>query len=309
MRNLFIAISVVFLLACGWFTREGIIHGKAYKTSKKAYIEVLNFEERLLQAKEWIFTEAEWRKRKSVSEEKLAIAEESYDQMLTASLFILACSLVYLLTVVVLGIRQQQIALYLGIGLGIAAMPCLINGIALPMMEISAFNTDLTIPLELKAGDYVSEETPFIGPYLQHLNIDASRTFHGRMYYFHQSKSVIELIFLLVKDGNWLVAVCILIFSIILPVFKLLVTLGVAFSNTPAKQAGVFNFSYALGKWSMADVFLAGLFLAFLSFYNMNTGVETDAHTLAGMYYFLMYCLLSMVSSVLIAPILRKSST
>jgi hypothetical protein len=309
MRGFFIIISILFLASAGWFSYKSIAYGKEYKVNKNEYIKVLNFEERLLQAKEWIFTESEWRKRRILSEEKLAVAEESYDKMLSMSLFVLALCVVYLLSTVVLGILQKQLLVYLGIGIGLAAMPCLANGIAVPMMEISAFNTELTIPLEVKAKDYISEDIPMIGGYVKYLNLDLSQVFHGRMYYFYQSKSVLDLIFLLVKDGNWLVAICILCFSIVLPVFKLLITLGFAFSRNPEKYKAVFNFSYALGKWSMADVFVAALFLGFLSFYNMNTGVETEAKTLAGMYYFLGYCVLSIISSILTASKIKTLKT
>ena len=52
-----------------------------------------------------------------------------------------------------------------------------------------------------------------------------------------------------------------------------------------------------IGKWSMADVFVAGVFLAYFSFSNMNVGVETSAKTLIGLYFFLGFVILSILSS------------
>jgi hypothetical protein len=292
-------------MVCGWLTYKSVAYGKEYKLQKTEYVKILNFEERLLKAKEWIFSDAEWAKRKAASEEKLKAADTAYDNMLMMSIFLMTMSILYMLATILIAIQLKQLYLYIGIGLGILALPCLINGICLPMMEISAFNTELTIPLEIDASEYL-KDIPLIGSYADLAQLDLTKVFHGRMYYFYQSKSVVDLIFLLIKDGNWLVAIAILTFSVIIPVFKLLVTLGFASINKVGSFFGIFKFSYALGKWSMADVFVAALFLGFLSFSNMNEGVETEARTLAGMYYFLGYCILSLVSSILVNVALKK---
>lgn len=305
MKNTFIIISILFVLVGGWFTYKSYDYGKTYKEEKTAYVKVLNFEERLLKAKEWIFTESEWAKRKALSERHLEVAESAYDNILLMSIFLIILSIVYLLMVVVIAIQRKQLYLYLGIGFAIVALPCLLTGISIPMMEISAFNTELTIPLEIDASSYL-KDIPFIGSYADLMKLDLTQVFHGRMYYFYQSKSVFDLIFLLVKDGNWLVAISIIAFSVIIPIFKLLVTLAYGVANKNGNSLGVFKFSYALGKWSMADVFVAALFLGFLSFSNMNEGVETEALSLAGMYYFLGYCILSLVSSILVNTALKQ---
>jgi hypothetical protein len=60
----------------------------------------------------------------------------------------------------------------------------------------------------------------------------------------------------------------------------------------------------------MADVFVVGCFLAYLSFYNMKPGntdkIDTEVSTLAGMYYFLAYCVLSIVSSTFLGKAIKK---
>ena len=48
-----------------------------------------------------------------------------------------------------------------------------------------------------------------------------------------------------------------------------------------------------ISKWSMADVFVVGLFLAFLSFANMSTGVDMGSDILFGLYYFAGYVVIS----------------
>jgi hypothetical protein len=305
MKNAFIIISILFVIVGSWCTYKSYEYGKTYKEEKTEYVKVLNFEERLLKAKEWIFTESEWAKRKVKSEQHLEAAETAYDSILLMSIFVIIFSIVYMLMVAVVAIQNKKLYLYLGIGFAIVALPCLLIGISIPMMEISAFNTELTIPLEIDASSYL-KDIPLIGSYADLMKLDLTQVFHGRMYYFYQSKSVFDLIFLLVKDGNWLVAISIIAFSVIIPIFKLLVTIGYGIANKKGTSLGVFKFSYALGKWSMADVFVAALFLGFLSFSNMNEGVETEALSLAGMYYFLGYCILSLVSSILINVALKQ---
>jgi uncharacterized paraquat-inducible protein A len=50
------------------------------------------------------------------------------------------------------------------------------------------------------------------------------------------------------------------------------------------------------GKWSMADVFVVAVFLAFLAFSNMQVGIPTESRVLIGLYFFLGYCLLSLLA-------------
>ena len=50
----------------------------------------------------------------------------------------------------------------------------------------------------------------------------------------------------------------------------------------------------------MADVFVAAIFLSFLAFNNMQMGIQTDSNVLWGLYYFLAYCILAILSAVLL---------
>jgi len=122
------------------------------------------------------------------------------------------------------------------------------------------------------------------------------------MYFYYQSKSIYQLIELLFKEKNWLVGISILLFSIIIPIIKLLFILILSFNKTPNKKlTAVFSF---IGKWSMADVFVASCFLAFLSFSNMNVGIDTKSKVLYGLYFFFCYVVLS----ILMGSLIKKKS-
>jgi uncharacterized paraquat-inducible protein A len=73
----------------------------------------------------------------------------------------------------------------------------------------------------------------------------------------------------------------------------LLYVLG--FRRGPGRMA-LFRVVGAIGKWSMADVFVMGLFLAYLAG-NAVAGMTAMLHQ--GFWYFLGYCLLSVLSAQL----------
>ncbi|MBL1292744.1 MAG: paraquat-inducible protein A [Thiotrichales bacterium] len=54
------------------------------------------------------------------------------------------------------------------------------------------------------------------------------------------------------------------------------------------------KFVLIIGKWSMADVFVVGVFMAFLAG-QANPNVQAALHQ--GFYWFLAYCLISILSS------------
>ncbi len=135
---------------------------------------------------------------------------------------------------------------------------------------------------------------------------------------FYQSKSILDVTQNLIESSGLdlkLVGVMILCFSVIFPLIKLV--LGGLFLQYPALQNSKFarNTIFYLGKWSMADVFVVALFMAYIGFYGLfdaqlnqlenNKGgfaIETVnyTHLSAGALFFTTYCLLSIVLGLLI---------
>ena len=56
----------------------------------------------------------------------------------------------------------------------------------------------------------------------------------------------------------------------------------------------------------MADVFVVGAFLAFLSFSNMSPGVEMDSKVLFGLYYFGAYVVISILLGFLLDASIKE---
>jgi uncharacterized paraquat-inducible protein A len=126
------------------------------------------------------------------------------------------------------------------------------------------------------------------------------------MYYYYQSKSVIDLINVLFENKNYVVAVSIFCFSVLVPFIKLTLSVLLLLSR-PFRDSGLVKKTVGrIGKWSMADVFVVATFLSYLSFSNMNSGIDTEANTLVGLYFFLAYCILSIASSQFIELAIKK---
>jgi hypothetical protein len=87
---------------------------------------------------------------------------------------------------------------------------------------------------------------------------------------FFQSKSIVDVVALLIRTGRYdsiLVGVLILCFSIIFPVAKLFSTgIYLLGRKTRAKSKVVDFFAFHSGKWSMADVMVVAIFMAYIGF-------------------------------------------
>lgn len=88
-------------------------------------------------------------------------------------------------------------------------------------------------------------------------------------YLFYQSKSIIEIVFILINSGkldNIAIGFLIFLFSILFPVSKLL--MSVISINIPENLKNPFVKFIVLksSKWSMADVIVVAIFMAYIGF-------------------------------------------
>ena len=124
------------------------------------------------------------------------------------------------------------------------------------------------------------------------------------------------------QDERILVATLIFLFSIAIPILKTtLVTLSYFLKNINLGKKLV-SFVNVIGKWSMADVFVIAVFLAVLSTNHADTATQqtlavfgfkinvilssaTLSNVGMGFYYFLSYCILSMLGTQLSVSALK----
>ncbi len=141
--------------------------------------------------------------------------------------------------------------------------------------------------------------------------------FFDEVLYF-QSKSIFEVVSILVETREVdmiLVGVLLVTFSVIFPFLKLLASLLIVYNPAElGRSASVEFFALKSGKWSMADVMVIAIFMAYIGFNGMisnqmdlisqgaaSAGVEvltTNGTTLQmGFFMFLAFCLFNLLVS------------
>jgi len=128
-----------------------------------------------------------------------------------------------------------------------------------------------------------------------------------------QSNSILGTVRDLYDRDRFLVATLIFLFSVVIPLMKGVVLAGGLLHKSPVMQRRLYQFVDAIGKWSMADVFIVAVFLVFLSTAeNTSAAKESisvfgiqlpleirmlmDSNLGPGFYWFLSYCLLSLAT-------------
>jgi len=104
-------------------------------------------------------------------------------------------------------------------------------------------------------------------------------------------------------------------FSILFPLTKLILSAFYLFNDRIAQNKTVQNIIFHLGKWSMADVFVVAMFMAYIGFYGIVTSqlsnIDNNATGYAvetlnysrlapGALYFTLYCILSIGIGIMI---------
>jgi hypothetical protein len=126
----------------------------------------------------------------------------------------------------------------------IASFTALFIGVSLPMIEIDARISELDVKL-----------------------LSSSIVFYDQVI-FYQAKSILDVIRILVTHGHAdtvFVGVLILLFSVLFPLTKLICTTVYLFSD---KRTGKFvrYMAFNSAKWSMADVMVIAIFMAYVGF-------------------------------------------
>ncbi len=140
--------------------------------------------------------------------------------------------------------------------------------------------------------------------------------FDEQVLYF-QSKSILDVTHTLLQGSGIdlkIVGFLILMFSIVFPFFKLILSTLFLYMDKIRNSKLAQNVIFYLGKWSMADVFVVAIFMAYIGFYGIVTSqlgeigggdgysVETINYSKLspGALFFTSYCVLSIITSIII---------
>ena len=203
-------------------------------------------------------------------------------------LILILVSAVFLLNL----ITRHKINRIQAILLILASFSLLLGGITTPMIDLEA-KIDL-LSLKLMGEDVI---------------------FQNNIIFF-QSKSITDLVRILIEEGSLpmiFVGILVFTFSIIFPLSKLISSLLYAYRVGNLRENRLIRFFVIKsGKWSMADVLVVAIFMAYIGF-NGIIGSQLDQLTesakpveifttngtqlLGGFYLFLLFCLSSLLLS------------
>jgi len=118
----------------------------------------------------------------------------------------------------------------------------------------------------------------------------------GRCIAKYESKGILSAAITLFTTGKWFVATLIVVFSVFTPITKLLLSIAAIKAPSPIIRNKAIGVIKAIGKWSMADVFVVGILLAIFSLQSgPGNSQGTDAQIGYGLYFFAGYCIFSLI--------------
>ena len=135
---------------------------------------------------------------------------------------------------------------------------------------------------------------------------------------YQQTRSILGSVRRLYEVGSPVPATLILLFSVIVPLGKAVLVAWAVFIGNAAVRHRTLTFVETIAKWSMADVFVVALFIAYLAAQASATPTQGanaapaliafSAHFGAGFYWFAAYCIFSLASQQITVR-LAKAST
>jgi paraquat-inducible protein A len=142
---------------------------------------------------------------------------------------------------------------------------------------------------------------------------------HIALNIFDSTRSILKTVHDLWNQDYIFVASMIFLFSVIVPLIKGSLLTVIFFNKHSETRKKVFAFIKSIGKWSMCDVYIVAIFLAYLSTgatqtenaktvtmlgYAINVDVLAgmQAHLQIGFWCFLTYCFLSLLALQLYEP-------
>ena len=134
---------------------------------------------------------------------------------------------------------------------------------------------------------------------------------------YEQTRSILGSVRRLYEVGSPVPATLILLFSVIVPFLKIALVSWATFAAGDRLRQRTLAFVETIAKWSMADVFVVALFIAFLAAQASATPTQGpgaapaliafSAHFGAGFYWFAAYCVFSLASQQIAARLARSS--
>lgn len=186
----------------------------------------------------------------------------------------------------------------------VIALALLYPGVTQPVLTLTGSiekSRVAELGVELLAGDDASDQTRnMLSSFSRFLGLDK---LEGQVEAYRSTRSIWATVSELGRTGNLAVAFLIVFFSLVIPVFKLLLQAAALMLNHSQLRRWLVAINAALSKWSMADVFVMALLVAFMAGRasgQMGDLLIMQASLEPGFYFFLAYCLFSIIATSLI---------
>jgi len=197
----------------------------------------------------------------------------------------------------------------LGVLLLICAYGMLYPGLTLPMLSVSG-----TVPKAelVEVGKQLILDSPNTPSMITNLvdmvvgGLDVSGTINA----FDKTRSIIGTAQELHANGHLPVALLIVLFSVVVPLIKALVLLSVLLPISDKARNNLLIVSNSISKWSMADVFVIAIFIAYLAGNGIQESrglVDFEASLGVGFWYFLGYCLVSILGTQILSYAIKDT--
>jgi len=189
-----------------------------------------------------------------------------------------------------------------GILLMLTALGFLIPGVTQPILSLTG-TVDKTALVDL--GVQTLASAPGVPAFMVSISeqLVSQLDISGELHAYQKTRSIAGTVQELYLANQLLVALLIGLFSIVIPALKSLLMLTSAMTQQSRNRQFSDKIKNMISKWSMADVFVVAIIVAFLAA-NATQKTETlfslNAQFMPGFYYFLIYCILSIVSSQLL---------
>lgn len=128
----------------------------------------------------------------------------------------------------------------------------------------------------------------------------------GEVVLRYDSKSILNTVEELLRNDRLLLGIAIALFSVAVPLAKLVLAALVTAPVAAPLATRAARTLLAVGKWSMTDIFVVAILVAFLAF---EKDINSAARLGPGLYFFACYCALSLAATRLavatLAPVQR----
>jgi len=197
----------------------------------------------------------------------------------------------------------------LGVLLILCAYAMLYPGLTQPILSVSGTVEKSKL---VDVGKQLIQDSPNTPSFVNNMvdmvvqTLDVSGTVNA----FDKTRSIIGTAQELYNNGHLPVALLIIIFSVGVPTLKALLLLALTIPMRDRTRSILLSVSNAISKWSMADVFVIAIFIAYLAGNGIQESrglVDFQATLGIGFWYFLGYCLVSILGTQLLSSALRDS--